>query len=95
MKGSWRAAEVRHCERLGEAIVEGTALVTFEDPGLKGPCKRVEAWYCEENLLMKPSCNGRHLCIGDTSTITMITKNSSSCGVKSAIAYLACYKDHV
>lgn len=56
MKGSWRAAEARHCEGPGKAIGEGTVSVTFEDPGLKRPCKEVEAWYHEESLLMKSSC---------------------------------------
>ena len=36
IKGSWRAAEVWHCERPGEAIGGGAASVAVEDPGLKG-----------------------------------------------------------
>jgi hypothetical protein len=50
MKGSCRAAEARHCEKPGKAIGEGAALVTVEEPGLKGSCKEVEAWHHEESL---------------------------------------------
>ena len=35
IKGSWRAAEVWHCERLGEANGEDVSSVTIESPGLK------------------------------------------------------------
>ena len=36
MKGSWRAAEAWHYERLGKSIGEGTASVAVDGPGLKG-----------------------------------------------------------
>jgi hypothetical protein len=35
MKGSWRAVETWHYERLGKAIGENAASVSVEDPGLK------------------------------------------------------------
>jgi hypothetical protein len=50
MKGSRRAAEARHCERPWKAIDEGAASVAIDGPGLKGSCKRVEAWHHEESL---------------------------------------------
>ena len=37
------AADVWHCERPGEAIVEGAASVAVEGPGMKGSCREVEA----------------------------------------------------
>lgn len=43
LKGSWRAAEARHCERPGEFVGEDTALAAVEDPGLKDACKEVES----------------------------------------------------
>jgi hypothetical protein len=36
MKGSQRAAEAQHCERLWKAIGEGAALVAIDGPGLQG-----------------------------------------------------------
>ena len=50
MKGSLRAAEAGHCERLQKAIGEGAASVAADGPGLKGSCKGVEAWHHEANL---------------------------------------------
>lgn len=49
IKESWRAAEVRHCKRLGEAIGEIAVLVVVESPELKGSCREVEAWHQEES----------------------------------------------
>jgi hypothetical protein len=40
MKGSYRAAEAGHCERLWKAIGEGAALVAIEYSGLKGFMQR-------------------------------------------------------
>ena len=52
LKGSWKAAEVRHCvagmeflKRPGEAIGEGAASVAAEGPVLKGAWRKVEAWH--------------------------------------------------
>jgi hypothetical protein len=62
MKGSWRTAEARHCERPGQAIGEGAALVAIEGPGdhaknLKlGTMKRVYERLFEK---VQPSCNRR------------------------------------
>ena len=50
MKGSWRAAEAWHYERLGKSIGEGTASVAVGSLELKGSCKGVEAWQHEESL---------------------------------------------
>ena len=50
MKGSRRAAETRHCERLWKVIDEGVASVAIDGPGLKESCKGVEAWHHEESL---------------------------------------------
>jgi hypothetical protein len=50
MKGSWRAAEAQHCERLWKVISEGAASVSVDGPGLKGSCKEIEAWHNEESL---------------------------------------------
>jgi hypothetical protein len=50
MKGSWRAAEVWHCERELKVIVEGSASVAVDSPSLMGSCKVVEAWLHEESL---------------------------------------------
>ena len=36
MRGSWRAAEVWHWEKPGQAFGEGTASVAVKGPGLKG-----------------------------------------------------------
>ena len=44
MKGSWRAAETWHCERLEKAIVDGTVSVAVDGPGLKESCKEAEVW---------------------------------------------------
>ena len=49
MKGTWRAAKARHCERLGKAIGEGAASVTVEGLGLRESCREVEAWHHEES----------------------------------------------
>ena len=38
-RGSWRAAEARHCERLGKAIGEGAASVVVNGRGLKKEVK--------------------------------------------------------
>jgi hypothetical protein len=35
MKGSWRAAEARHCERPGKAVGEGAASDAVDGPGLE------------------------------------------------------------
>jgi hypothetical protein len=37
------AADAWHCERPGEAIGEGAALVAVEGSGLKGSCRQAEA----------------------------------------------------
>ena len=49
MKGSHRAAEVRHCERPWKAIGEGTGSVAVDSPGLMGSYKEVEVWHHEES----------------------------------------------
>ena len=41
-KGSCRPAEAQHCERSWKAIVEGTASVAIDGPGLKGSCSILE-----------------------------------------------------
>lgn len=35
MKGSWRASEAWHCEKLGKATGEEAASVAIHGPGLK------------------------------------------------------------
>jgi hypothetical protein len=50
MKGSFRAAEARHCERPWKANDEGAASIAIDGPGQKGSCKGVEAWHHEESL---------------------------------------------
>ena len=47
MKGSWKAAEAQHCERLWKFTGESTASVSVDGPGLKGSCKEIEAWHNE------------------------------------------------
>jgi hypothetical protein len=42
IKGSCRAAETWHCERLGKTIGEGAASVVVDSLELEGPCKKVE-----------------------------------------------------
>jgi hypothetical protein len=42
MKGSCRAAEVRHCERPWKVIGEGASSVAIDGPGLKGSCSILE-----------------------------------------------------
>jgi hypothetical protein len=76
MKRSWGW----HCERPWKAIGEGATSVAVDGPGLKGSCKEVEAWHHEESLreaIVKPSCSRRRQCIGDASTMGMITESSS------------------
>jgi hypothetical protein len=65
MKGSERSAEVYLCERPGKAIGDSAASVEVDGPGLKGSCKKIEAWH----LLVKPSCSRRSQCIGDVSSM--------------------------
>ena len=43
MKGSWRAAEAWHCEGAGKANGESATSAALDGPGLKVPCKEVEA----------------------------------------------------
>ena len=50
MKGSYRAAEAWHCERLRKAIGEVTISVALDGPGLKGSCIGLEAWHHDESL---------------------------------------------
>ena len=50
MKGSMRAAEAWNSEDLGRATDKAVASATADGPGLKGPCKEVEAWYHDGNL---------------------------------------------
>ena len=51
MKGSCRAAEARHCERVWKAIGDGAVSVAIgAGSGLKGSCKGIEAWHHEESL---------------------------------------------
>ena len=61
IKASWKTADSRHCERPGKTIGEGAASVVADGPGLKGSCKKIEAWHQEERLLEKvqPSCSRR------------------------------------
>lgn len=54
-KGSWRAAEVKHYRKPGEATCEGVARVAVEAPGLKGSWRAVEALHHGESLLVKVS----------------------------------------
>ena len=56
MKRSWIAVEAGHCVKAivkalceGTATGNGTALVAVDCPGLKGPCKEVEACHHEES----------------------------------------------
>jgi hypothetical protein len=42
MKGSHRADEAQHCDRLWKAIGEGAASVAIDGPGLKGSCSVLE-----------------------------------------------------
>ena len=42
MKGSRRAAEARHCERLWKAISEGATSFAIDRLGLKGLCSVLE-----------------------------------------------------
>jgi hypothetical protein len=42
MNRSWKATEAGHCDRLEEAISEGTASVAVEGPGLKRLCREIE-----------------------------------------------------
>ena len=50
MKGSYRAAEAWHYNRLGKTIGEGTDSVAVGFPGLKGSCKEDDACYHEGSL---------------------------------------------
>jgi hypothetical protein len=50
MKGSWRAAEAWHCQRLGKVSGKGAASAAVNGLGLKGSCEEVEAWHHEESL---------------------------------------------
>ena len=40
MKGSWRADEAQHCERLWKATGEGAASGAIDDTGLRGVMQR-------------------------------------------------------
>ena len=50
MEGSWKAAEVWHCERPEINIGEDVDSVAFDCPGLKESCKRFEAWHHDRSL---------------------------------------------
>jgi hypothetical protein len=72
MKGSRRAAEAQHCLRALMAIVEGTASVTTDSPGLTGLAKELRLRTIKrayEKLLLKPSNSGRKQDFGDASTM--------------------------
>jgi hypothetical protein len=56
MKRSWIAVEAGHCVKAivkalceGTATGNGTALVAVDCPGLKRPCKEIEACHHEES----------------------------------------------
>ena len=49
MKGSCRAAEAQHCERLWKAIGKGEASVAIDGSGLNRLGKGFEAWHHEES----------------------------------------------
>lgn len=42
---SWRVADAGHIERPGEVISEGKLSIVVQATGLKGPWRKVEAWY--------------------------------------------------
>jgi hypothetical protein len=78
MKGSHRAAEAQHYERLWKVIGEGVASVAIDDPGLKGSCKGVVAWHqaiVEAKLQWKTAAFWSY-------QYHEMTKNSSSSGVQ-------------
>jgi hypothetical protein len=50
MKGSRRAAEAWHWDRLGNDIGESAASVAIKGPGLKGSGKEVEAWHHGDSI---------------------------------------------
>ena len=53
MKGSWRAAEARHCERPWKAIGEGAASVAISAPGLT-----IVFWRCQYHEMTTKNSSG-------------------------------------
>lgn len=45
MMWSWRAAEIWHCGRPGEATGDGVDSVVLEAPGLNGSGRETETWH--------------------------------------------------
>lgn len=45
MSWSWRAAEIWHCRKPGEATGDGVASVVAEAPGFKGSGRETETWH--------------------------------------------------
>lgn len=54
-----RAAEVWHCDSIGEATNDDACLIVLEAPGLKVSGKEVEVWHCViRSESLKIGCEG-------------------------------------
>jgi hypothetical protein len=74
-------AETWHYERPWKATFEGAASVAIDDPGLKGPHKKLRLGTMKriyERLLVDPSCSGRQECFGVASTMRLPPRTAAT-----------------